>query len=184
MTRFVYSTNQIQGTGNDVLTSSTLVELAIQRNFKVAHSLFRMGGMELHTVCEGFHALFCFVEGLLARFNLQEAAPADLASMCNVRTRAVEMSPLNNGRTIAEFAETDFCSDNIFFEDLSWGSVSVSCSAMAGGHCLELEEAYRSASAANHITRRGIFFDLGWPWTCWTSVRHRGGGRAAWMFAA
>jgi hypothetical protein len=125
MTRLVDSTNQIQGTGNDVLTSSALVELAIECDFEVPHSLFRMGGMELHAVCEGSHALFCFVEGLLAGFNLQEAAPADLASMCNVGAGAVETCTLDDGSTIAEFAEADFCGDNIFFEDLPWAVFSV-----------------------------------------------------------
>jgi hypothetical protein len=132
MTRLVDSTNQIQRAGDNILTSSSLVELFIECHFEKTPSHLHMVGVELHAVCKGSDALFPFVEGLFPGFNLQKVASANLAAVRDMGAGAVEVCALDDGCTIAEFAETDFCGDNVFFEDLSPEAL-VSCSGEIPG---------------------------------------------------
>jgi len=111
------TTDEVKARGNNVLAPTTLIEFPFEGKFEIAHSHFGVGSMELHAVCEGFHALFGFVEGLFAGFGSTKAQ-ACMAGGGEVGAAAIKVGSLDDGCTVAEFAEAYFGCDNVFFEDL------------------------------------------------------------------
>jgi hypothetical protein len=74
-----------------------------------------MANMETHTNSKTPRSHFGFLDSLFARLGSPE--PCD-ATGCKTSSVVVKHGSLNDRCAISHLAETDFCGDDIFFEDL------------------------------------------------------------------